>query len=167
MVSIIILIPDNALSISSCTRETSEFRSVCSSWSSDVSPCSPSIETEVDRATEDLTRSTSFSIRGDCLESFALTNCRFAFSTSGVSGRRFRDAEDLESFISFSCGFLVCFYPNRTIFVVGLTTFSLVVMWCVIAGKKSSQETLAAAWRSHRAHLAHSSLRIDELRDMN
>ena len=54
MVSIIILIPDNALSISPCTRLTSELRSVCSSWSSDVSPCSPSIETEVDRATEDL-----------------------------------------------------------------------------------------------------------------
>ena len=54
MVSIIILIPDNALSISPCTRETSEFRNVCRSWSSDVSPCSPSIETELDRAMEDL-----------------------------------------------------------------------------------------------------------------
>ena len=62
MVSIIILIPDNALSISPCTRETSEFRNVCRSWSSDVSPCSPSIETELDRAMEDLIRSTLFSI---------------------------------------------------------------------------------------------------------
>jgi hypothetical protein len=39
-----------------------EFRNVCSSWSSDVSPCSPSIETEVDRAMEDLIRSALFSI---------------------------------------------------------------------------------------------------------
>ena len=30
MVSIMILIPDNALSISPCTRETSAFRKVCS-----------------------------------------------------------------------------------------------------------------------------------------
>jgi hypothetical protein len=62
MVSIIILIPDNALSISPCTRETSEFRNVRRFWSSDVSPCSPSIETELDRAMEDLIRSTLFSI---------------------------------------------------------------------------------------------------------
>ena len=62
MVSIMILIPDNALSISPCTRETSEFRNVCSSWSSDVSPCNPSIETELSRAMEDLIRSTLFSL---------------------------------------------------------------------------------------------------------
>ena len=62
IVSIMILIPDNALSISPCTRETSEFRNVCNSWSSDVSPCSPSIETELNRAMEDLIRSTLFSI---------------------------------------------------------------------------------------------------------
>ena len=38
MVSIIILIPDTALSISPCTREISEFRNVCRFWSSDVAP---------------------------------------------------------------------------------------------------------------------------------
>src|SRR6516164_9941371 len=34
----------------------------CSSWSSDVSPCSPSIELEVKRSSDDLIRSTSVSI---------------------------------------------------------------------------------------------------------
>jgi hypothetical protein len=62
MVSIIILIPDTALSISPCTREISEFRNVCRFWSSDVSPCSPSIEAELNRAMEDSIRSTLFSI---------------------------------------------------------------------------------------------------------
>jgi len=62
MASIIILIPDIALSISPCTRSTSDVRIFCSSWSSDVSPSSPSIELEVNRAMEDLIRSTSFSI---------------------------------------------------------------------------------------------------------
>ena len=62
MVSIIILIPDKAPSISPCTREISEFRNVCRFWSSDVSPCSPSIEAELNRAMEDSIRSTLFSI---------------------------------------------------------------------------------------------------------
>jgi len=86
MVSIIILMPDNALSISLCTRETSESRNVCSSWSSDVNSCSPSIETEVDRAMEDLIRSALFPIRGECFEIPCSIKLLIAFSTSRVSG---------------------------------------------------------------------------------
>jgi hypothetical protein len=86
MVSMMILIPDNALSISPCTRETSAFRNVCSSWSSDVSSCSPSIETDVDRAMEDLIRSALFPIRGAFLGIPCCIKLLIAFSTSGVSG---------------------------------------------------------------------------------
>src|SRR6516165_12838179 len=59
MVSTMILIPANALSISCCTRSTSDFRNVCSCWTSDMSPSSPSIEVDVNRAMEDLIRSAS------------------------------------------------------------------------------------------------------------
>src|ERR1700739_3141581 len=62
MVSIIILIPSNALLISPCTRSTSEFRNSCSAWSSDVNPSSSPIELEVNLATDDLIRSASVSI---------------------------------------------------------------------------------------------------------
>src|SRR5262249_16164446 len=86
MVSIMILMPDSALSISPCTRETSEFRNVCSSWSSDVSSCSPSIETDVDRAMEDRIRSALFPIRGACFGIPCWIKLLIAFSTSGVSG---------------------------------------------------------------------------------
>ena len=59
MVSIMILIPANALSISLCTRSTSDFRNICICWTSDMSPSSPSIEVDVNRAMEDLIRSAS------------------------------------------------------------------------------------------------------------
>ena len=62
MVSTMILIPANALSISLCTRPTSDLRNACSCWSSDESPSSPLIEFEVKRATEDIIRSASASI---------------------------------------------------------------------------------------------------------
>ena len=61
MVSMMILIPANALSISRSTRSTSDFRNSCSSSSSEVSPLSSLIELEVRRPTEDLIRSASFS----------------------------------------------------------------------------------------------------------
>src|SRR5450759_1269098 len=60
MVSTMILIPANALSISRCTLSTSDVRNSCSFWSSDVNPSSSPIEFEVNRATEDLIRSALF-----------------------------------------------------------------------------------------------------------
>ena len=54
--------PANALSISLCTRSTSDLRNVCSCRSSDESPLSPSIEFEVKRTTEDMILSVSTSI---------------------------------------------------------------------------------------------------------
>ena len=57
--SIMILIPANALSISPCTRSTSELRELCIACSSDDRLSSPSMEFEVNRATENLIRSAS------------------------------------------------------------------------------------------------------------
>ena len=54
MVSAIILIPANALSISRSTRSASDLRNSCSCWSSEVNPSSSFIELEVNRATDDL-----------------------------------------------------------------------------------------------------------------
>src|SRR5262249_25747182 len=62
IVSIMILMPDNALSISLRTRSTSDLRNACSCRSSDESPSSPSIEFEVKRTTEDMILSASISI---------------------------------------------------------------------------------------------------------
>ena len=97
IVSIMILIPANALSISPCTRSTSDLRDFCSDCSSDDRLSSPSIEFEVKRATEDLIRSES------SLGIFFSAN----LLTSG-SGPEFRGAEssaaveDVGAFISFS-----------------------------------------------------------------
>ena len=63
-----ILMPANALSISLCTRSTSDLRKVCSR-SSDESTSSPSIEFEVKRTTEDMILSTSNSI---CVSGFEI-----------------------------------------------------------------------------------------------
>src|SRR6516164_4057248 len=82
IVSIIILIPANALSISPCTRSTSDLRDFWSDCSSDDRLSSPSIEFEVKRATEDLIRS------GSSIGIFFSAN----FLISG-SGSEFRGAE--------------------------------------------------------------------------
>src|SRR5262249_50252293 len=63
IVSIMILMPANALSISLRTRSTSGLRNVCNCRSSEESPSSrPSIEFEVKRTTEDMILSASTSI---------------------------------------------------------------------------------------------------------
>jgi hypothetical protein len=62
IVSIIILIPASALSISPRTRSTSDLRNDCNCWSSDPSPSSPSSEFDVSRTMEDWIRSASVSI---------------------------------------------------------------------------------------------------------
>src|SRR6516225_6948148 len=62
IISIMILMPANALSISLCTRSTSDLRNVCSCRSSGESISSPSIEFEVRRKTEDKILSASTSI---------------------------------------------------------------------------------------------------------
>jgi hypothetical protein len=54
IVSMMILIPANALSTSRCTRSVSAFRNSCRALSSEVSPSSSLIELDVKRATEDL-----------------------------------------------------------------------------------------------------------------
>jgi hypothetical protein len=59
MVLVMILTRANALSISRCTRSTSDFRNVCSCWTSDMSPSSPATEVDVNRTMEDLIRSAS------------------------------------------------------------------------------------------------------------
>src|SRR4029079_265185 len=61
MVSMMMLIPANTLSISPCTRPTSDFRNSCIRWSSDASPSSSLTELNANRATEDLIRSEPFS----------------------------------------------------------------------------------------------------------
>src|SRR6516225_8612433 len=62
IISIMILMPANALSISLCTRSTSDLRNVCSCRGSGESISSPSIEFEVRRKTEDKILSASTSI---------------------------------------------------------------------------------------------------------
>src|SRR6516165_7503036 len=81
MVSTMILIPANALSISCCTRSTSDFRNVCSCWTSDMSPSSPSIEVDVNRAIEDLIRSASNSTWVGGFGIFCSTNLPISAST--------------------------------------------------------------------------------------
>ena len=62
IVSIIILRPASALSISRCTRSVSDLRNSCSPWSSNVSPSSSLIDFEVNSATDDIIRSLSLPI---------------------------------------------------------------------------------------------------------
>lgn len=90
MVSTMIVIPAKALSISPCTRSTSDFRNTCNSWSSEVSPSSPSIELDVNRAREDLIRSISLSIfLGEDFGSSCSTNLLISVSKSDVMGADF------------------------------------------------------------------------------
>ena len=113
MVSIMILIPANALSISPCTRLNLRVQNLCSSWSSDVSPSSPSIELELSRAMEHLIRSTSVSICGGRFEMCSSTNLLISAPTSESTGSDFSAAaEDVGAFISFSCIDLVYLIPN-------------------------------------------------------
>ena len=99
IVSIMILIPANALSISPCTRSTSDLRDFCSDCSSDDRLSSPSIEFEVKRATEDLIRS------GSSLSLGIFFSANLLISGSGSE---FRGAEssaavqDVGAFISLS-----------------------------------------------------------------
>ena len=97
IVSIMILIPANALSISPCTRSTSDLRDFCSDCSSDDRLSSPSIEFEVKRATEDLIRS------GSSLGIFFSANLLISGSGSEFRGAESSAAvEDVGAFISFS-----------------------------------------------------------------
>ena len=97
IVSIMILIPANALSISPCTRSTSDLRDFCSDCSSDDRLSSPSIEFEVKRATEDLIRSES------SLGIFFSANLLISGSGSEFRGAESSAAvEDVGAFISFS-----------------------------------------------------------------
>ena len=97
IVSIMILIPANALSISPCTRSTSDLRDFCSDCSSDDRLSRPSIEFEVKRATEDLIRS------GSSLGIFFSANLLISGSGSEFRGAESSAAvEDVGAFISFS-----------------------------------------------------------------
>ena len=97
IVSIMILIPANALSISPCTRSTSDLRDFCSDCSSDDRLSSPSIEFEVKRATEDLIRS------GSSPGIFFSANLLISGSGSEFRGAESSAAvEDVGAFISFS-----------------------------------------------------------------
>ena len=96
IVSIMILIPANALSISP-SRSTSDLRDFCSDCSSDDRLSGPSIEFEVKRATEDLIRSGSspgIFFSANLLISWPGSEFRGAESSAAV--------EDVGAFISFS-----------------------------------------------------------------
>jgi hypothetical protein len=97
IVSIMILIPANALSISPCTRSTSDLSDFCNDCSSDDRLSNPSIEFEVKRATEDLIRS------GSSLGIFFSANLLVSGSGSEFRGAASSAAvEDVGAFISFS-----------------------------------------------------------------
>ena len=97
IVSIMILIPANALSISPCTRSTSDLRNFCNVCNSDDRPSSPSIEFEVNRATEDLIRS------GSSLGNFFSANLLTSASCSEFRGAELSTAgEGVEASIGFS-----------------------------------------------------------------
>jgi hypothetical protein len=98
MVSIMILIPANALSISLCTRSTSDFRNICICWTSDMSPSSPSIEVDVNRAMEDLIRSASDSTWVGGFGIFCSTNLLISASTD-ESNFSARAEDDVGAFI--------------------------------------------------------------------
>ena len=103
--SIMILIPANALSISFCTRTTSNSMNFCSACSSDDRLSSPSVEFEVKRTMDDLIRSASRR------EIFCSTSLLTSASTSdseetGLSAV----VEDVGAFIGFSVWY--CLIPN-------------------------------------------------------
>jgi hypothetical protein len=73
------------LSISLCTRSTSNLRSFRSSWSSEFKRSSPSIDLELNRATEDLTPSILFPA---CERGGVIFNLRTAVTHLCLCGRR-------------------------------------------------------------------------------
>src|SRR5262245_36042076 len=94
IVSIMILMPANAFSISLCTRSTSDLRNVCSCRSSDESLSSPSIEFEVKRTTEDMILSASTSIWVSGFEILFSTKLPLSASPSDESDFSAGAAED-------------------------------------------------------------------------
>ena len=78
--------PELEIEIPNCTRSTSDLRHFCSSWSSDVSPSRPSIELEVNRSREDLNRSMSLPIFGECFGTPCSTSRLISASTSDSTG---------------------------------------------------------------------------------
>src|SRR5262249_25631136 len=89
-----ILMLANALSISLCTRSTSDLRNVCSCRSSDESPSSPSIEFEVKRTMEDMILSASTSIWVSGFKILFSTKLPVSASPSDESDFSARAAED-------------------------------------------------------------------------
>jgi hypothetical protein len=101
IVSTMILIPANALSIWRCTLSISDLKNSCIFWSSEDNPWSSSIEFEVNRATEELNRSALISSDPEGFD-FSLLSCvakgasRGGVVSSGVA--------DVGVSISFSLG---------------------------------------------------------------
>ena len=87
MVSTMILISDNALSIWRCTLSTPDFRNSCSFWSSDTNPWSSSIEPEA----EDLICSIRSALSPSGPEGFELSG--FELSGFKLSGFKYSDFE--------------------------------------------------------------------------
>jgi hypothetical protein len=112
-----ILMPANALSISLCTRSTSDLRNVCSCRSSDESPLSPSIEFEVKRSTEDMVLSASTSIWVSGLEILFSTKLPVSAFPSDESDFSAGAAEDdggefIGVFFETEFDFNSCLKPN-------------------------------------------------------
>jgi hypothetical protein len=109
MVSMMMLIPPNTLSISLCTRRTSDFRKSCIRWSSDAKPSSSWTELDANRATEDLIRSEPASVLvatfGFCrsTKSLAVASTGIDFSTA---------VADVGAFIASPYWGMVQFIPN-------------------------------------------------------
>jgi hypothetical protein len=102
MVSIIMLIPANTLSISLSTRPTSDLRNSCKCWSSDVNPLRLSIELDVNRATEDLICSALFSIFGMYFGTSCSSSLLISASISDSTGGDFSaSAGGIGAFIVF------------------------------------------------------------------
>jgi hypothetical protein len=123
MVSTMILIPPNTLSISLCTRPVSDFRNSCNCWSSDVSPSRSLIELEVNRATEDRIRSASFTIWGASFGTSCSTSLPISASISASTESDFSaSAEGVGTFIAFPTrGFGFSDRRPQTLFPICLT----------------------------------------------
>src|SRR3974377_313375 len=102
MVSIMILMPAIALSISACTRSTSALRNACSCWSSDESPSNPAIDLAVNRATEDSIRSASATSCGAGFGIFCSANLPVSASSSAERDFSNAASDDVGAFIRFS-----------------------------------------------------------------
>jgi hypothetical protein len=122
MVSMMMFTPANTLSISLCTRPTSDFRNSCIRWSSDASPSSSLTELDANRATEDLIRSEPISV---LVASFGLS---LFYQIADFSFHRKRLLNDCRRCWSVHQLLLTWIWfvstPIRTIFSVGLTS------WC-------------------------------------